>query len=70
MCVFPQLPPPSTPSTYIVSNVHMIYYCTYGPVDDDGPTNKGDLPGVKSKLDLTLFGVGVPSGTMAQFPLS
>lgn len=35
----------------------------------DLPTS-GDLPGMKSKIDLTPFGVGFPSGMMAWLPLS
>ena len=35
----------------------------------DLPTS-GDLLGMTSQLDLTPFGVGVPSSRMAQFPLS
>lgn len=34
------------------------------------PPTLGDLPDMKSQLDLTPFGVEVPSDTMAWFPLS
>ena len=35
----------------------------------DLPTSR-DLPGMKSQLELTPFGVGIPSSMVAQLPLS